>query len=1431
MMEIFDLDGQTAPESTRGLFDSPPEAKKWTTSTTERRHSSTLDLSSSTLNGDEEDSSTLYQHHHHSSRTKSTSFVNNNNNNNNNNGNKLRPASALHTVNEESDIPYNPSKQQQRLMQQDASLQRKHRSSAIFNNFPMGNIPSRHSMMHEENETEEHHHHHDDDDEDEEGNDGSSSSRANALAETEAKLIGAYSGGNNNNNNNNRGNHHRLSQQRRHSTSQQQHPSLGFSSSESSGYHNNNNYRRSTSYNTSEEFYGLRQSTDPFLQRSQQKSIQQPPPPVTTYHHKLDQQQQEKQNRRLSEPNARGYYRDTDHYEFQQRRSLNNNNNNNNNNHYNNKRTSLQWPPPRYDDSTTTNTSGDMVYDLDYKRSSMNNHHHHHSTSSGNNNNNNNNNKPVGLTLDTSRSSRRSSRNYGADWRASTSSSSLISSSARSPTSNRSSYNWVPFTPTRFSFPRDESPPSQLIGQQQGQQQGQRRALFVAHLPFSALVPLLKSHQLVSGILRVNKRNRSDAYVFCEEFNADIYICGSRDRNRALEGDVVAVKLVDVDKVIREKQEKEQAKVIRNHGQPIVRKPDEEDEKEIMFGGEEDVDKVKPKYCGVVVAILERAQNQAFSGTLGLTRPSNRRASTTLLPSNNKKESNGSGGDDEQDDSQQQQQNNHHHHNNSTPRIVWFKPTDKRVPLIAIPVEQAPPGFIESSQQFENKLFLGSIKRWPITSLHPFGVLENELGHVDDLSVQFRAILADNNFAIDPFPDTILRTLPQQESSTTPWTIPEDIRHSRLDWRAIRSFTIDTSTTHTTSHGRLEGDGILDNAISIQRKSDNVFEVGFHVADISAFVKPHSPMDKEAKARATSVYLYESAPLWPESLFHECTNLVPGQDRLAFSVVGKVDQYGKVLDIWYGKTIIRSQGILTINQMQDILDGVGVPEHITIEDQEKPEWEDDINMLYSLAQNMKQTRRRNGALFLSEPVLDISINDNGSPTGISLKQRLPADDIMDEIKILVNTSVAQKISSHFPDHALLQCQSMPNDRKLRELAAYLRSLGYVIDPSAASALQQTIDAIENEAAKTVITTLALKTMYPNKFFCTGKFDINRYHHYGLNAPLYTQFTSPSHRYADLIVHRQLEAALSGEKRFYLECEVIQKIARHCNVKGQSREYACEQSQHLFMSRYLSMSRQTATTHEAIVVGVQEQAFDVIVPGLILERRIHVINLPLETFNYSSTDGVLHLFWKRGVATADAMVEQADVDDDNQTIMTGIEGTGTITEEEDDLVDHHEEGIDGKKDGSLLYDNTITNGSNTLAAVVTTTTTSAPPSTADNAISEAVHQLSIKSAPSSADLPLQQEQQSTSATTAINNTNTNNNNNININTNNNKKQRPRSMSLRVIEGENPWTSQQECTIPNESRQVIRPFDYIRVVITSHPDRSPPLIRVLAANPFV
>lgn len=334
---------------------------------------------------------------------------------------------------------------------------------------------------------------------------------------------------------------------------------------------------------------------------------------------------------------------------------------------------------------------------------------------------------------------------------------------------------------------------------------------------------------MVRGILRVNKRNRSDAYVSCDELDGgDIYICGSRDRNRALEGDVVAVRLVNVEKVIREKQEKEDAKLARNHGQAKTRLPDEEDENEIVFGGDEEIDAVKPKYAGVVVAILERAQNQVFSGTLTLMRPNNKRAAL-------------------------QQQEEEESGKKEVPRIVWFKATDKRVPLIAIPIEQVPQDFVDNNESYKNRLFVGSIKRWPITSLHPFGTLERELGILTDLDVQIKAILADNNVSDVPFTSAVMECVPPSPFQFTP---PQDGSRRDLTVDQHRMITIDPV-----------GSTIFEDGLSIVRLGDDTFEVGVHVADISYFIKPHSPLDKEARARAVRVTLdQKEVPMLPTEL-------------------------------------------------------------------------------------------------------------------------------------------------------------------------------------------------------------------------------------------------------------------------------------------------------------------------------------------------------------------------------------------------------------------------------------------------------------------------------------------------------------------------------------------------------------------------------------
>ena len=244
---------------------------------------------------------------------------------------------------------------------------------------------------------------------------------------------------------------------------------------------------------------------------------------------------------------------------------------------------------------------------------------------------------------------------------------------------------------------------------QQQSNQPQRKSLFAPYLPQASLPPLLAAGKLVVGILRVNKRNRSDAYVSTEVLDADIYICGSKDRNRALEGDIVAIELLDVDEVWATKKEKEEKKRKKEEnsayesknaaGRKNDKKKDDvevEGQGLMLFEDEEVTDEVKPQFAGHVVAVVERMPGQLFSGTLGLLRPSS--AATKEKQEAERREREGDRGDEPRRPIER-------------PKIVWFKPTDKRVPLIAIPTEQAPADFVQNPEAYANKLFVACIKR------------------------------------------------------------------------------------------------------------------------------------------------------------------------------------------------------------------------------------------------------------------------------------------------------------------------------------------------------------------------------------------------------------------------------------------------------------------------------------------------------------------------------------------------------------------------------------------------------------------------------------------------------------------------------------------------------------------------------------------------
>ncbi|KAI8450135.1 hypothetical protein BY996DRAFT_6432564 [Phakopsora pachyrhizi] len=783
-----------------------------------------------------------------------------------------------------------------------------------------------------------------------------------------------------------------------------------------------------------------------------------------------------------------------------------------------------------------------------------------------------------------------------------------------------------------FQNPMNLGPGQTNFGQ--GNQQI-RKSLFAPYLPQASIPPLLAAGKLVIGVLRVNKRNRSDAYVATDTLESDIYICGSKDRNRALEGDVVAVELLDVDEVWGTKKEKEEKKRKKEESQAFdsriqqnTRREDKKrDDVEVegqgltLFEEEEVNDDQRPNFAGHIVAVVERMPGQLFCGTLGLLRPSS--AATKEKQEAERREREGV----DLRGTQREEQK---------PKIVWHRPTDKRVPLIAIPVDQAPPDFLADPSKYTSTLFIAGIKRWPITSLHPFGTLVEELGPIGDIEVETNALLKDCNFSLEEFSENVVRCLPP-----SPWTIPEREYEVRRDFRSQVVFTIDPSTAKD-----------VDDALHFTKNEDGTFDVGVHIADVTHFVKPNTALDREARKRGTTVYLVQRAvPMLPPVLCEQLCSLSPGQDKLTFSVVFKLTAEGRVIDTWFGKSVICSSSKISYEQAQEIISSngdAGLPEiKIEKEGVESKEVIESIKLLALMSKHIRARRFEEGSVKNDRFKLTFELNDQRLPNDCGLAISSESKMLVEEFMLMANIAVAKKISAGLPEQALLRNHDPPIERRLIGFAKRARNMGFEVDTTSACSLMKSFEAMEKsgKAPHFVLQLLSTKAMVKAKYFCAGTLDISKWHHYALNFPLYTHFTSPIRRFADLMVHRQLEAVLLSacDVKFTLDPDSVAKCAQHCNLKRSAAKLAEEQSQHLFLCVLISdlTAKYGPVIRMAIVIGVLDEAFDVAVPEFGIEKRVHVDQMPIDNHVHEEHSHTLKLYWKQGVDVVSYLSEHSN----------------------------------------------------------------------------------------------------------------------------------------------------------------------------------------------
>ncbi|GMH40082.1 hypothetical protein BSKO_07986 [Bryopsis sp. KO-2023] len=518
------------------------------------------------------------------------------------------------------------------------------------------------------------------------------------------------------------------------------------------------------------------------------------------------------------------------------------------------------------------------------------------------------------------------------------------------------------------------------------------------------------------------------------------------------------------------------------------------------------------------------------------------------------------------------------------------------------------------------------VTRWDISDDLPLGMLDDVLGPTGDIDIETKVILDGQSIKDEPFPEEVLKCLP-----STPWSIPEEERETRWDLRSKCIFSIDPPTAKD-----------LDDALSIEPLENGNFKVGVHIADVSHFVKPNNALDAEARNRTTSVYIVQRViPMLPHLLCQELCSLNPGVERLAFSVIWELTGEGEIVSQEINKSIICSCAKLGYPDAQAVIKN-GDMEPPTISGGHT--WQgvkDCILNLHSIAQKLRAKRHANGALKLNIPKLSFELDELGMPLSTAPYVTAEANHLIEEFMLLANMSVAKFLVDAFPDHSLLRRHPSPDSRMMSEVASVVKDMGVEMDVSSALGVSRCLKHLQKEvkdpAVMDTIVNMVTKPMQLAEYYCTGKVPQKKWWHYGLAVDMYTHFTSPIRRYPDLIVHRQLEAALKYGKGFSsnltkTNSDELERVANECNAGKLGARNAQDASSKLYLMILLDNKPSFATAVVAAVKG--NMFFDIYIPDFALTHRFMCADLP----------GIVSASFERGTLTIVQVEESSAFDE-------------------------------------------------------------------------------------------------------------------------------------------------------------------------------------------
>ncbi len=419
------------------------------------------------------------------------------------------------------------------------------------------------------------------------------------------------------------------------------------------------------------------------------------------------------------------------------------------------------------------------------------------------------------------------------------------------------------------------------------------------------------------------------------------------------------------------------------------------------------------------------------------------------------------------------------------------------------------------------------ITKWPNGRRSAEGEVIEVLGKVGDPGVDVLSVMRQYELS-ETFPEDVQAEADAVEQEPSPAEY-----QGRADRRDLQIVTVDGEDSKD-----------LDDGVYARKNPDGSYFLGVYIADVSHYVKEHAPLDREAYARGTSVYLVDRViPMLPKELSNGICSLNAGVDRLSMACEMQISADGEITSYEILPTVIHVYRRLTYNIVNKVLVDKAEP---FLSDNS-----DIMPMLETLAElrgALKAKRHRRGSIDFDLPEVKVKLDENGHPVALIKREGSLAESIIEECMLAANETVAKHMDTrNLP--FMYRVHEQPSEEKIERLNNLLAAFGLFVKQDEQGHIkpidvQQVLEKVEGRPEERIISTVSLRSMQQ------ARYSEQSLGHFGLAARYYTHFTSPIRRYPDLIVHRLLRetfatGSLPLDRQERLKT-VLPEIAEHAS---------------------------------------------------------------------------------------------------------------------------------------------------------------------------------------------------------------------------------------------------------------------------------------------